>query len=267
MDDLNRSAQLPTLSDYARFARRHRARIGAGVMIGVLVGLALSLMQPTTFSATASVALVPVPVYVVPSVSELPPPPVSIDTDAQLLLSPPVLEAVAEALRMDPVHSEEHLSVTASPNTNVLHVSVRASDPAKAARAADAAALALVEVRRATLGSLADEQIRQLRFQVVATEGALAREQTRRLVIPASDDLFAQLVELRTRVAELRAARRVPAEVITPAPERGAADYANTEVPITSGAALGLVIGCLVGAARDRTRGDTVAPEENAHVI
>lgn len=265
MDDLNRKAQLPLVSDYMQFARRHRAWMAAAVMIGVLAGLGLSLMQPRTFSATASVSLVPVPVYVMSSMSELAPPPVSIDTDAQLVRSSSVLAAVGRELGTDPARSEEHMSVTASPNTYVLHVTVSSSDPHKAARAADAAALALVEVRRTTLGALTHEQIRQLRFQVIAQEGVLAREQARRMVLPARDDLFASLLELRTRLAELRAARRMPAEVIGPAPDRGSADYANTEVPITSGAALGLVVGCLFGGARDRSRGNDPDPEEDEH--
>lgn len=256
---------LPLAADYTRFARRHLRWIAAASLVGVLGGLALSLVQPSSFSATASVALTPVPVYVMPSVSELAPPPVSIDTDAQLLRSSTVLAAVGRELGTDTARTEEHLSVTATANTSILHVTVSATDPRAAARAADAAANALIDVRRTSLGAITSEQVRQLRFQVLAQEGELAREQTRRLVVPASDDLFATLLELRTQLAELKEARRVPAEVITPAPERGAADYANTEVPMTSGAALGLLVGCLAGAVRDRSRGTSLDPEENEH--
>ncbi|WP_210649106.1 hypothetical protein [Nocardioides sp. SYSU D00065] len=265
MGELNRTGGLPLVADYTRFVRRHRARIAAAVAAGVLGGLALSATQSTTYSATASVALTPVPLYVMAATSELAPPPVSIDTDAQLLRSPAVLAAVAEELDVDGARSEEHMSVTASPNTSILHVTVTATDAAAAARAADAAALALLEVRRTALGAITNEQIRQLRFHVVATEAALARQQARRLVVPARDDLFAELLELRTRLDELESARRTPAEVIEPAPDRGQAVYANSEVPVTSGAALGLVIGCLVGAARDRSRDEHSVPKEDEH--
>ena len=265
MDSVIGVDPLPLASDYTRFARRHLRAIAAASMVGTLAGLALSLGQTNTFSATASVALRPVPVYVMSSVSELAPPPVSIDTDAQLLRSTPVLAAVGHQLGTDPALTEQHMSVTASANTSILHVTVSAPDPGAAARAADAAAYALVDVRRTTLGAITHEQIRQLRFQVIAQEGQLAREQTRRLVVPASDDLFTTLLELRTRLTELKDARRVPAEVITPAPARGVADYANTEVPMTSGAALGLLLGCLVGVVRDKSRGASLVPEENAH--
>jgi hypothetical protein len=265
MDDMTRSAELPLISDYTRFARRHRTPIAVAMVIGVLVGLMLALLQPSTFSATASVALTPVPVYVAPSVSDLAPPPVTIDTDAQLVRSSPVLAAVGRALGVDDARSEEHITVTASPNTNILHVTVTAADAREAARAADAAALALVDVRRTALGALTHDQIRQLRFMMIAQEGMLAREQARRLVIPVRDELFGNLIELRTRLSELRTARRVPAEVIGPAADSGQADYANTEVPLTSGAVLGLVVGCLIGAARDRSRRTSVVLKENEH--
>jgi hypothetical protein len=42
--------------------------------------------------------------------------------------------------------------------------------------------------------------------------------------------------------------------VVQPAGPPSEADYANTEVPMTSGAMLGLIGGCLLGAAHDRGR-------------
>jgi hypothetical protein len=82
----------------------------------------------------------------------------------------------------------------------------------------------------------------------------LAQEQRRRLVVPASDDLFGELLELRASLQELEEARELPAVVVQPAGPPSEADYANTEVPLTSGAMLGLVGGCLLGAGRDRAR-------------
>lgn len=266
MVDLRGNAPLPLASEYARFGRRHAGRIIVTIAVGLLGGLGVTLVQPATYSATASVALTPVPVYVMPTVPELAPPPVSIDTDAQLLLSPPVLEAVGQALGVDPEESERHLSVSATANSHILHVTVRDTDRDRAEHAADAAALALIAVRRETLGSLTHEQIRQVRFQALAQEGLLAREQARRVVVPSRDDLFSSLLELRTRVSELREARAEPALVIAPAANRGRTDYANTEVPLTSGAALGLVLGCLLSAFRDRSGARRPDPEENEDV-
>jgi hypothetical protein len=244
---------LPLWSDYPRFTRRHRARIGVLMGLGLLGGLAWSLMQPPTFSATASVALAPVPAYVVPSTTELVPPAVSIDTDAQLLHSPGVLRAVGDALGVAADAASEHLVVTATPSSSVLHVTVAAASAQVAADAADAAVAAFVDERRAALGALRPDQLRQLRLQISSHETLLAQEQRRRVVIPEHDELFDQLFQLRTGLQELREARRQPAVVVRAAEPPRRADYANAEVPITSGAMLGIVGGCLLGARRDRS--------------
>ena len=65
-----------------------RADRRARCVVGLLAGFAWSLQQPSTYSATTSVALTPVPKYVTPSTTELVPPEVTIDTDAQLLRQP-----------------------------------------------------------------------------------------------------------------------------------------------------------------------------------
>ncbi len=254
MGDLTEPGRLPLWSDYPRFVLRHRVAIGTFMALGLLVGLAWSLVQPTTYSSTASVALAPVPKYVVATGVGLAPPEVTIDTDAQLLNSPEVLKVVAGALGSDAVVAREHLSVTASPNTHVLHVTVTASAPQVAAKAADGAAAALVQVRREALGALRLDQLRLMRLWVGGQEDLLAKEQSRRLVIPAYDDFFAQVVELRSGLQELEEARLAPAEVLNPALPASRHDYPNTEVPLTSGAMVGLLAGCLLGAGQDRRR-------------
>ena len=254
MGALTESPGLPLWSDYTGFVRRHRVWIAVLMDVGLVVGLVWSLTQPVTYSATASVTLTPVPVYVMRTTNELVPPKVSIDTDAQLLQSPKVLEPVGAALGQDAVSAADHLSVTASPNSHVLHVTVASTSAERAALAADAAVTALVGVRRHALGSLRRDEIRQLRLLVSGQERLLAQSQARRLVLPAGDELFTSLLDLRTRVAELQEARRQSAEVVRSALVPTEPDRANTEVPVTSGAMLGLLAGCLLGAARDRTR-------------
>jgi hypothetical protein len=251
---VNAPAGLPLWSDYPRFVRRHTVLFGALIGIGLLVGIAWSTQTPSTFSATATIALSPVPKYVTPSTTELVPPEVTIDTDAQLLQSPKVLGAIGAALGTDPDVASERLSISASPNSHVLHVTIKSSSAARAAAAANAAVAAFVDVRRDTLGALRQDQVRQLQLLVDTQERQLAREQVSRLVIPATDDLFAQIQLLREGLSELEEARREPARVVQPATPPRHADYANSEVPIASGPMLGLLAACLVGAARDRLR-------------
>jgi uncharacterized protein involved in exopolysaccharide biosynthesis len=231
-----------------------RALCLALVALGLLAGLAWSLAQPPTYSATASVALAPVPVYATSSTTELAPPAVSIDTDAQLLRSPRVLRASGDALGVDAAAASEHLRVTATPSSSVLHVTLTAASAQEAADAANAAVAAFVDERREALGALRLDQLRQLRLLISTREGLLAQEQRRRLVIPARDDMFDELLQLRTGLRELEEAREQPASVLQPARPPGDADYANAEVPTTSAAMAGLIAACLWGVARDRRR-------------
>lgn len=219
---------------------------------GLLAGFGWSLQQPTTFSATASVALTAVPVYVTPSATELVPPEVTIDTDAQLLRSPLVLGAVARVLGVPEEAGIDHLSVTASPSSRVLHVTITAASASKAAEAADAAVTAFIDVRRDSLGALTVDQLSQLRLRIADQERVLAQEQNKRLVIATSDTVFAQLLQRRTTLDELEEASREPATPLGRAVPPDTPDHANTEVPLTSGALLGLLGGCLLGAGRDR---------------
>jgi hypothetical protein len=162
------------------------------------------------------------------------------------------LNAVGNVLGTDADTASEHLSVTASPSSHVLHVTATAASAKLSAEAADAAVTAFVDVRRRALGALRSSQLRQLRLLVTSQEQLLAQEQAHRVVIPAIDGLFAQILELRDALDELEEAHSEPAEVVRSAVPPGAADYANTEVPMTSGAMLGLLCGCLLGSARDR---------------
>ena len=249
---VTRPSGLPLWSDYPRFARRYVVLIGALAAVGFLAGIAWSMQQPSTFSATTSIALTPVPKYVTPSTTELVPPEVTIDTDAQLLQSPKVLGAIGAALGTDNDVAAERLSVSASANSHVLHVTVKSSSAARAAAAANAAVVALVDVRRETLGALRQDQLSQLQLLVATEERELAKGQTTGLVILATDDLFARIQQLRAGLEELEEARREPAVVLESATPPRRPDYANSEVPVVSGAMLGLLAGCIVGAGRDR---------------
>jgi uncharacterized protein involved in exopolysaccharide biosynthesis len=245
---------LPLWSEYTHFLRRHRAVVGALTVVGILIGLAGAMLQPAQYSATASVALTPVPVYVKTVADEVVPPEVSIDTDAQLLGSPQVLGAIGHALDVDAEAASEHLSVSASPNSHVLHVTVTAESPEQAAEAANGAVDAFIDRRREALGAIQVDQLRELRFLVSQQERALAKEQARRVLVTETDDLFAQILELRASLDELEQAYSVPAEVVSAAAPPQQRDYPNTEVPVVSGALLGLLVGLLVGMVRDRRR-------------
>lgn len=263
MVDVRGRPGLPLWSDHTGFLRRHRAVVEASVAVGLLVGLVLALGQPATWSATASVSLAPVPVYVKTSSDELVPPEVSIDTDAQLLGSPEVLGAIGRALGIEASSAAEHLSVTASPQTHVLHITVSGPSAASAQAATAAAVKAFVALRGESLGALEEDQLRQLRLALGARERELVGVNGRRLVL-ADDELLQQVVDLRASLEELEEARATPADLISPAAASGSVDYPNREVPVVSGAALGLLAGLLLALARDRL-GTRAPPGRPAH--
>lgn len=247
---------LPLWSDHLRFVRRHRAGITVLMAVGLVVGFVWSLGQTTTWSATASVVLAPVPKYVSGSTGSLPPPPVTVDTDAQLLHSPRVLEAVATAIHTDPGSTIDHLSVAASPNSHVLHVTVTAGSAQAAADGAAAAVDALTEVRRSVLGSLRTDQLREVRLLIGRQQALLAAG----AAVPVYSSLSAQVLALGTGLQELEDTRRRPAETVSPPVVPRHADRADTEVPLTSGVMVGLLCGCLLGAVRDRARPAATQP-------
>jgi uncharacterized protein involved in exopolysaccharide biosynthesis len=259
---------LPVVSDYLRFLRRHRLLFVCLIGVGLLAGMAWSMRQPSTYSASVSIAIAPVPKYVT-TPNELLPPEVTIDTDAQLLTSPQVVNAIADTLGIDPAGVAQRVRVTASANTHVLHVTVTSGSRTRAADAANAAAAAFIDVRRVTLGALSDSQLDLVRVKLATQEDLLNRTQSRRLVVTETDELFAEVLSLRGALDELEEARAQPAQVIVPADPPRRADYANTEVPVTSGPMLGLLAGCLLGAARDRglLRAPAHAPRIFVHPV
>ncbi len=268
MGVVSERAGLPLLTDYSRFLRRHRVLLVCLLGLGLLAGLAWSMRQPVTYSATTSIALAPVPKYVT-TPNEMLPPEVTIDTDAQLLSSPVVVDAIADQLGIDSAGVEKRVSVTASANSHVLHVRVESRSRTRATAAANAAAAALIDVRRASLGALRDDQVNKVRIMLTSQEKQLASAQRRRLVIPETDELFASVLTFRNALDELEAAQDEPAEIVRPAEPPKRKDYANTEVPLTSGPMLGLLAGCMLGAARDRglLRAPVHTPRLSVHPV
>lgn len=274
---LRKGAELPHWTEHVAFVRRHRFRLGTLVVLGLLIGLAWSLTQQSTWTSTASVSLAPVPKYVLPTGTGLAAPAVSIDTDAQLLSSPQVVQVVAEILGTGTDEAGESVSVSASPNSHVLHVSVTASSAPAAAAAADAAAAALVRVRRNALGALHLDQLRLLRLWVGGQEDLLAQEQSTGVVIPTTDEQFDHLLHLRTGLQELEEARLAPGEVVNPARPAEQPDPTDREVQLTSGAMLGLLAGCLLASMNDRRRrpvavtadrpSQPIRPKDAHHVV
>jgi hypothetical protein len=73
-------------------------------------------------------------------------------------------------------------------------------------------------------------------------------------------------MQLREGLEELEATRGEPVQVVGPADQPLRADHANAEVPITSGAMLGLLAGWLLALGRDRARHSNGRPRDGRTV-
>jgi hypothetical protein len=244
---------LPTIDTYRRFARRHRSLIASAMAIGLVLGGIWAWLQPTTYSATASVVLSPVPSYVSATTSQRPPPEVTIDTDAQLVAAGPVVDAVAAAADEDVATVTDRLVVTATPLSRVLHISYTDDSAEDAASAATAAAEALVDVRSAALGALRADQAQLLGLHARELQDRLTSRRRPVAMLPG-DDLLSDIGLLRSRLTELEKLRTTPAVVSQRATPPLSPDSSNPEVPLTSGAMLGLLVAVAIAANRDRQR-------------
>ena len=238
--------------------------IGALMGIGLLAGFAWSLLQPSTFSATASIALVPVP-KLRHAVDHRARPARGHHRHRRPAAAQP---AGAGCRRRRARHGPgrgraSDLSVTASPNSHVLHVTVTAV----LRRSAPPTPPTPRSPRSSTSGATrsgrsASDQLRQLRLLVSRPRSEqLAKQQTEAARHPGDRRPVRPDPQLRASLDELEEARRAArrGRRARAAPRR-ARDYANTEVPMVSGAMLGLLAGCLLGAGRDRLGCSRSAP-------
>jgi len=248
----------PTLELYTAFARRHSRLLVACICIGLLLGGVWTLMQPRSYSATASVVLSPVPSHVSTATSGRLPREVTIDTDAQLVRSPSVLTAVSESVNEDSGTVLEHLRVTAVPLSRVLEITYTTDSATEAATAATVAAESFVTVRRSTLGSLQRDQLDHLLLRIDELQDRLDAEAQRRPFVSPDDPLVSEIALLRDRFTQLELAQATPAELTDRAEAPSSANSSNAEVPATSGVMMGLLAGCLVGGSLDRRRAGRV---------
>ncbi len=163
------------------------------MVLGLLVGLALvadrsrpPTLRPRRSSLAAgarSTSCPPAPVWCRPRSASTPTPSCSAARE--------VLGAVADVLGVDTGAARDSLSVTASPNSHVLHVTVTAPSAPAAAEAANAAAAALVARPPQRPRLPPRRPAPPAAALVTGQEDLLAQEQRDRLVIPATDELFA----------------------------------------------------------------------------
>ena len=212
----------------------------ATTLLGALLGGAVAALAPVQHSTRTSILLTPAPVYLSTddrdtgsdsdAISE-----VTIDTEAALLVSRQSLSRVVGST--DPAvldELRERIRVTAVPSTDVLVLEVRAPTAAQSREQAESVADSYLLTRRAYLSNRRDQALLMLRQELTELAGP-SGEQT-----PAG----ATGERLKRAVESIQLTPTTAGEVIrTRDPVRVRRQF---EVPVTTGAGLGLAAGALV---------------------
>lgn len=213
-------------------------------LVGAAIGAGFATRLPSHFATTTSVMLNDLPVALNSdnrtSDGTISVRSTTVDTEAAMITSFQTLSAAAgtkDATVIDDLRTR--VSVTAAPNTKVLLVQVRDHDAATSRR-----------LTLAVVGSYLQERNAQL-----------AQRQT--MALAAADSVAAGTVGPVVTRTSGRAGETIPELLVTPRTAGRVVGTSPTklvrrdvEVPIGSGAALGLALGALLLAARpDRTPG------------
>jgi len=224
----------------------HRLRAGAPVLlalsvVGLVVGTGVASLKQSTYASTVSILLSDVPVHLEPTLPNkfgtTTAQSTTVDTEANLITSSETLAQAAgttDPAAVDRLRKE--VSVTAAPNTRVLFIEVRSHSRQASQRLATAVAHSYLTVRHAELSVRRQEALARISAAPVITEDT------------TNLPLGTTLNPLRESLADLVLTPRTAGQVLA----TGATEAIGKqpEVPIASGAALGLGLGALFLAAR-----------------
>jgi capsular polysaccharide biosynthesis protein len=218
--------------------RRRWPILAVTTLVGAMVGAVIAVNAPVEHAARVSILLAASPVSL--DLAETDdgasvPEEVTIDTEAALLISRETLSRVVgstdaadlEALR-------RRVRVTAVPSTRVLTVEVRSESAERSRVEANALAESYIETRRGHLSTRRDQTLSLLRTQL-----AKLRRST-----PPGTPADPTRTRLEGAVTTILLTPTSAGEVIRATAAR--AVRRQSEVPVTSGAALGLATGALL---------------------
>jgi Mrp family chromosome partitioning ATPase len=263
----------PELRDYVAVLRRRWRVVAAGVVLGVLAGLAVSVLQPRVYTSSASVLVEPV----VRDVFDGRTPPdrmVDLASERELLLSTRV--AAAAGQRLDPPRSAEEMEravAAANPGGLLLQVTFTAATPEAAQAGAQAYAESYLAARREQAEATIEQSRAPLRLRLQEAEAELSqvvddlvadRDPSR--VASAQirrDVLVDQVGALQRELAALDAIDTSGGGIVDPAPLPQGAAGAPPGRLLLVGGLVGLVAGVVGAYLRDRLDPRMVDPERD----
>jgi hypothetical protein len=232
-----------------------RVRAGAPVVLAlVVVGAALGwYVAPdrdrTTYASEARIALTTLPVYLSAGLDGLTddeqqvtrPREITIDTEGALVLSEETLDRAMRGQETDDTaRLREALTVTAEPTTDILVLRLVSDDGPEARAGVEAVARSYLTARHAYLDRRRDDLVSELRRAV--------RE------LPATSPASSTTAQqLNTAIERLLVDRQSVGRVVAVSPARR--EGTDVTAPVVSGAALGLLLGVGIAAARSLSTG------------
>jgi hypothetical protein len=252
-------------SDYTGIVRRHLAMVTACLLIGLCGAGAGLMFLPKQYTAAAEVLVTPTGVSDSNPARGRAPGGVNLDTEVSVVTSAEVLSSAAKELGITPAETLGALRINVPPNTSVLRMSFTAST-------AEGARLGALKIAQNYLNNRRKGAETVLRNQIVHRQEELAdfqtdlQAQTRALTALPTDS--PQRVFLRSQVELVR--RQVDASAskldqltnltVTPGslldppvvPNKPSAPIPS--LLLSSGTALGLLLGLLVVSLLDSTQ-------------
>jgi hypothetical protein len=231
--------------------RRYVRLIAVLAVLGAVVGGVAAYRWEPQYRATAPVLLAPSPLYLDADSGQRPRE-ITIDTEASMVFAEDAITRVREVVGLPataPVR--DWIQVTAPTSTRVLEITVRSDRPRLAERVADAAAAAYLEVRSEYLAQRREQAQSRLELQLAVVAGTDVQVER-----PTDEDGGTYTVlaedELRQALRELSLTSTEPGNQLRAAVAKPVRK--QVEVPIVSGALIGILLALLVMSWREAGR-------------
>jgi succinoglycan biosynthesis transport protein ExoP len=271
MDEMQMADGPRVVADYAAVGRRRWWIIAAAIVVGIVAGVALSLVQSKVYESSTSVL-----VEATTAVDTTQPTGartnsgINLDTEAQLVKSELVAIRTKALLRSPAQVLDllQQLNVTVPPNTDVLVVTFKAPTPKAAQAGSHAFAQAYLDQRRANAKTDLDGQIASLTAikntldaQLKAVSGqvaALPANSAEREKAQAEQGILSnQIQQIGAKLSPLQAAESqiTPGNVINDANLPTSPSKPNLYINLGSALFAGLLLGLALALLAERRDG------------
>jgi Mrp family chromosome partitioning ATPase/capsular polysaccharide biosynthesis protein len=252
------------LADYGTILRRRLPLILAFTLVGLLLGLAATLVMNKTYQSTASVVVRPITLDPFDSTQKTTQT-VDLDTEAQLVKSSKVIDLAKQNDHQLPgdLAVAQNINVSVPANSQVLNVLYTSTTAGGAQSAANAIANAYLQYKSELAKSQIDDQVKSLNGQLnsynqtlentASRLTALASNSPERAYLQAQQSVLSNRVQdTASEISRLSTITLDPGAVIAPAPKPNKPASPSLPINVLAGLMGGLLLGLAAAALRER---------------